>query len=311
MAKLKPEAITTTDLEEFIASHSDFEFELQVLNWLTVAGFSCEHGGTYEDPVTSVPRQFDIRASYKFSAGHLILRTAVECKRLRNNNPLLVSCSHRRAEEAFHEVIVSVDPEKMSFADDSETGFESPIDVTLAKTARIEHDLSIYTERSPVGKACNLVGRLEHSSGGFSSGDKDVYERWAQALSSADDLALEAYTAAGDAGREGAMTVVLPILVVPNGTLFKVVYDEVGQRTSGPEPADRVSFFVGRRYWHRLAGCSDGLTLSHLEIVTFEGLTDFLSPFLDGRASPNQLFRVKECVSQVSSQQLSAVDQSS
>ncbi len=60
MAKLKTDPITPADLVEFLNTTSDFGFEIKVMKVLAGLGFKLKHGGTYIDPVTEKPRQFDI-----------------------------------------------------------------------------------------------------------------------------------------------------------------------------------------------------------------------------------------------------------
>jgi hypothetical protein len=103
MPKLKSTPITQKDLDEFIASGSDFAFEMTVLSLLRKMGFNTSHSGTYQDPVTQKIRQFDLRASKV--QGDFRLTLAVECKNLRTNFPLLISAVPRTVDEAFHEVI--------------------------------------------------------------------------------------------------------------------------------------------------------------------------------------------------------------
>jgi hypothetical protein len=63
MAKLKTDAITQADLIEFLNDQSDFAFELEMLHTLSGCGFSCQHSGTYDDPVSrGLPRW---RGTYK------------------------------------------------------------------------------------------------------------------------------------------------------------------------------------------------------------------------------------------------------
>lgn len=52
--------IAENDLNEFVASESDFAFEMNVLSVLSKLNFACSHGGTYEDPITHRIRQYDI-----------------------------------------------------------------------------------------------------------------------------------------------------------------------------------------------------------------------------------------------------------
>lgn len=62
MAKLKNKEISESDVLEYVEEQSDFAFELRVHRQLLACGFECEHGGTYEDPITSKIRQFDQQA---------------------------------------------------------------------------------------------------------------------------------------------------------------------------------------------------------------------------------------------------------
>jgi hypothetical protein len=106
MAKLKTDAIKASDIAEFLERSSDFSFEMAVLHELTALGFSCTHGGTYRDPITGKNREFDIRAKI-IKAPSYNLTLAVECKNLRPNFPLLISCVQRQKSEAIHQVIIS------------------------------------------------------------------------------------------------------------------------------------------------------------------------------------------------------------
>lgn len=64
MAKqLKQTPISGADLIEFLNNQSDFSFEIQTLRSLNDRGFLCQHGGTFDDPTTKKPREFDIRAT--------------------------------------------------------------------------------------------------------------------------------------------------------------------------------------------------------------------------------------------------------
>ena len=60
--QLKSDQITRVDIEEYLADYADFSFELRVLKELTDLKIKCQHGGTYEDPITKKSREFDIRA---------------------------------------------------------------------------------------------------------------------------------------------------------------------------------------------------------------------------------------------------------
>src|SRR5437899_2290398 len=167
MAKLKQDAITNVDLLEFLTGYSDFSFEIQVLNTLIAGGFACDHGGTYDDPATKKPRQFDIRATKTF--GKRFLRLAAECKNLRPNFPLLLTCLPRRDEESFYEVVVSVNPESHPF--EPPHGLYAIAMLPRSRHVRLTGADSIYSPGQPVGKSCDQAGRLSSSSNEISSTD--------------------------------------------------------------------------------------------------------------------------------------------
>lgn len=55
-----------------------------------------------------------------------------------------------------------------------------------SRTIRLTSPLSIYKSGEPVGKSCAQVGRPLR--GEIISSDSGIYDKWAQALDSADDL---------------------------------------------------------------------------------------------------------------------------
>ncbi len=180
MAKLKTDPITAADMVEFLDYSSDFGFELQVLNALVSLGFQCDHGGTYTDPVTERPRQYDIRATKIFH--NCFIRMALECKNLRDNCPLLISCLPRSPEANYNDIYASARDDGPSFFPRKTTAtFSHPIGA-VAKAVRLRGDSSLYQLSTPVGKSSAQVGR--DMNGNITSNDSDVYEKWAQAIAS-------------------------------------------------------------------------------------------------------------------------------
>jgi hypothetical protein len=249
MAKLKSDPIDVSDLVDYLDSTSDFDFELRCLQQLAKIGYECDHSGSYDDPITNKPRQFDIRA--RRQASDLQVLCAVECKNLKPHFPLLVMCTNRSRREAFHELI-SVSP--------NENG---------GRLHRISSRWTGYKENLLVGRSLAQVGRSIDAS--ITASDSDVYEKWSQAIASSHLLAQEAHQA--NPNRHGVISLVLPVLIVPDGTLWRVNYDQSGKRIGPPEQANRCSFFVGRK----IGGL---VTLSHLEIVTFSGINELLSEII-------------------------------
>jgi hypothetical protein len=225
MAKLGSDPIAESDLIEYLDNHPDFSFEIQVLNALTRKGSSCDHGGSYTDRATKMTREFDIRATQVF--GRRFFRLAVECKNLQPNFPLLVSCVPRRDDESFHDISISVNPDKHLL--------EEPPDVysramlPQSKSIRLTGERSLYKPGEPVGKSCDQVGRS--ANGEIPPGDSDLYAKWAQALGSADDLRYLACRDGNDRTGDLALSLVFPVLVVPNGRLWMTQYDADGNRT--------------------------------------------------------------------------------
>jgi hypothetical protein len=142
-----------------------------------------------------------------------------------------------------------------------------------SKNVRLSGAESLYEPGKPVGKSCDQVGRMLNDD--ITASDSDVYDKWSQALSSAHDLTYRACADGNERTGDFAMSLVIPVLVVPDGRLWATHFDKDGNRTVDPQLTDRCSYFVGRTYYHRTAR-GDTLTLSHLEFVTMAGLASFV-----------------------------------
>jgi hypothetical protein len=281
VAKLQDVKIGRTELVEYLDTSSDFAFELRCLELLSNQGFSCKHGGSYTDAVTKKSRQFDIRAEKAHEK--LRVRCAVECKNLKASFPLLVSCVPRSDDESFHDLVFAFDPK----------GVKRPTPLEAfgknCQHVRVGPRESTYAVGAPVGKSCAQVGKGQ--DGSPVANDADVFDKWSQALASAADLADDA-ALEGEKTGQPCLSLVLPLVVVPDGTLWIVEYASNGSRESDPMPSERCSFFVGRDYaagdlqWIRIV-------LSHIEFVTLSGLEKLASGILaEGNAwFPRSLFR--------------------
>ncbi len=274
MAKPMKQPISSSELSEFLDTQSDFAFELRCLERLSQIGFRCQHGGTYIDPVTKKARQFDLRAQRE--DGAFVVRWAVECKNLSETCPLLIMCVPRARHESFHELVVSYDPAVAA----RPSSFDIPAFRKQCKTRRLDSPTSNYAIGDSVGKSVMQVRRGPDNA--IVGNDSDVFEKWSQALASAQELADES-TEEGQAKRSVFISLILPILVVPDGTLWKVEYDEKGNRTCDPVRVDRCSFYTGRDYWagSQLQGTT--LTISHLEFVTLSGLDRLAASIMNGQ----------------------------
>ncbi len=175
MGKLDPKEIEKSDIEEYLNKYSDFSFELKVLEKFNALGFRCDHSGTYEDPITGITRQFDIRALHVRSlpAANLLVSAriylSVECKNLQSNFPLLVHSLKRKRDESFHEVIV--------------TSGDSSLGLKLEKK-KITGYKSLYSMGQYVTKATDQIGR-HANTGEILSNDSDLFAKISQEINSA------------------------------------------------------------------------------------------------------------------------------
>ena len=268
MAKLKDIAITENDIHEYLQQYSDFAFEVKVLQKLNSLGFECQHAGTYEDPVTGKTREFDIRAEkQKELDGHAFfqLYLSVECKNLRENFPLVVHCLPRESAERYLDLIWS--------------STESNILGIFEHSKRIAiDDINCpYEEKLAVGKSCDQVGRS--LQGDVLGNDSAVFDKISQAISASYDLVSKAHYA-GDKFNE-VITIVVPMLVVPDDRLWTVCYERSGEIKNQPQITNNVEYYIDKSW---LVGKGEHersirYFLSHMEIVQFSALYDVIQKY--------------------------------
>ena len=251
MAKLREDPITARDLEKFVASDSDFAFEMKVLAQLRTLEFDCGHSGTYRDPVTDKIRQFDIRAEKK--KGKYLLALAVECKNLRPNYPLLVSAVPRTATESFHDAL----------------RFQVGSVVSAASVVTVPGSHSLYRQGDTVGKKTDQVGI--DTSGAFVSDDSATFDKLNQAVNSCRDIVQDLVFR----NTPPYIRAILPVLVVPTGLLWQVDYSDDGKILMPPRNVDTATLFLNHR-WTVDRGPHGPLSyrLSHIELVTLGALAN-------------------------------------
>ncbi len=261
MAKLKDEPIELNDVKEFLLEDADFSFEMKVLNILESLGYSCEHGGTYTDPVTNKMREFDIRTD--FGSDIPGLSFAIECKNIRPKSPLLAYCVKRKPHEAFHEII-------------TKKSYLSTVSGLLGtKTKRLSDSRSIYRPGEFVAKQIEQIGRA--STGQMVSSDGSVYEKLSQALSSAYDLIYRNIVRKVPGWRSA----IIPMVVVPDGMLWKANFSETGEQISDPTQISNCSLFVDQTWTFKTDLQTFNFTLSHLEICEASYLSELISDLGD------------------------------
>lgn len=288
MAKIdKTKKINAEDINDYLESYSDFAFELKVLKFMNDQGFSCEHAGLYHDPNTNKTREFDIRATKIF--GKRFLRFAIECKNLAEHYPLLIMCCPRRAEESFNEVIYSVNRDKINLLQTSGPYSRSMLPTSIC--VKLSGQYSLYKAGEPVGKSCVQIGRAaDNHNNEFITGDTEVFNKWSQAVTSANELAYLAHTDGEDRTGDMALSLVIPIVVVPDEMLWIVKYDSVGNKISEPRQVNRCSYYVNVTEIKPPFPVGNPVTLSHIEFLNVTGLSEFIND-LGSDGNENNLMR--------------------
>ena len=258
---MKDKKIGPEDIAEWLDKQSGFTLEMKVFSHTSSLGLEAEHGGTYSDPITDKPRQFDIRCTRRDK--HVAIKLAVECKALSKEFPLVIQRVPRTEKESFHDVFYTYE---------SDTG---PLGIgnifEPSKIFRTTGGSPLYPIGNPVGKSCNQIGKKNDR---LFANDSEIYDKWSQALSSAHDLIDDSVNERERMGLDSSATVVFPVLVVSDGGLWCVDYDSKGGRLSEPKPENEVEFYISREYWKR-GQMHAVYTVSHLKIVTFSGYERF------------------------------------
>jgi hypothetical protein len=265
----KGKEITESDIDEYLIAQSDFDLELFVDRSLRERGISTSHGGSYFDSITGKNRQFDVRA-YAYIPPHCGIFLAIECKSLAKTFPLIVSRVPRPEADAYHELI--------------RTWGRKDIGEEFQVAVESDERMPLYRVDQPVGKKTVQIGRDEGTSKDgtkqpITASDGETFDKWSQALSSAADLVHQTQELRGENGIGSFYSLILPILVVSDDSLWVVDYTDKGN--SAPQRVSETTLFVDRAY--KLV--QGALKVTHLHIFTRAGFTDFLKEL----QSPSQL----------------------
>lgn len=256
--QFREEPITASDISEYLTTTDDFQLEVDVFRMCLAKRLDAEHAGSYHDPVTGKRRQFDVRA--KYTEGSRIFKMAIECKNLKSNGPLVVSCLPRTSREACHEIYVS-----------------SSLGNLGAQTRR-----DIFSSEQPVGKSTAQIRRRSDKS--FDDRDSETFVIWDQTIASCYDLLSESMTDYMKVKRTSAMIVIQPILVVADETLWVVDYDNKGKLLGNPKLVPECTYYldtlVSTTYGRNKIAMS--YNISHLLIFTKTGFSSFLNSLTNG-----------------------------
>jgi hypothetical protein len=261
--------ISDKEIEAFVGQNDDFAFEMRVGAILgKVKGLEVQHGGTYLDPNLKKHRQFDFRCWLNQKSARWAV--ALECKNLVPDSPLIVVGTERRRHEAFHQVVCSWRIQ--------DVGEETP--PVRSRTLSSKPGSSYYREGAFVGKSL-LRARVEVEVDKQKQkqellvplGDKDVYDRYSQAICSAVELAEQSSRCAKPG--EDILTAVLPLVVFPDDSLWEVSFSPDGSQSKA-QRVTRCEYFLGPEFE---IGKGQNFVFSHVHFVTVGALQSFLEGF--------------------------------
>ncbi len=258
--------ISAADIQQIASKEDDFGHEMRVGSVIRSTLPKCSHAGTYTDPVSRKPRQFDYRCSIRDQANQVML--AVECKNLNPSCPLVVCGAAREKGESFHEIIQTHGPGQGILMNGA--WVQGPLSQTMRTWGN-----QYYREGKFVGKSL-LRLKLDQKQKLQRVPDEDVYERWAQAISSAVGVA---NSVCDDAFhfQESIASAVLPVVVVPDDSLWIVWYAGNGALEQAPEQVAECEFYVERGVKVGASPKPHRFTFSHIHFFTLAGFSAFTS----------------------------------
>ena len=116
-----------------------------------------------------------------------------------------------------------------------------------------------------MGKSTKQVGKDKEDN--FRATDNELFEKWNQALNSAQDLVEESYWGGENIRNACFLSTVIPIVVLPNKRLYVAHYDIDGNLVCDPQQVSRCSCFVDRCYQMNNVPPVEYI-ISHIEIMT-------------------------------------------
>jgi hypothetical protein len=265
---LKPVAITPAEIRNVVTREDDFGHEMRVGNVIrSSVDAQVRHAGTYTDPVTQKPRQFDYRCAITKGCARLCL--AIECKNLSLSNPMVMCGTMRHESEAFHDLVEARNGH-FQRRGGSIIGFSSI-------TRRATRQDSFYDTDKFVGKS---IVRIQTDRTPMArTQDADIYDKWSQAISSAIGLAEAACNFPSDGTPPKFLVSILPVVVVPDRVMWVASYDQKGDVEDDPKEIDACELYVakeielgekGTPLFHRFS-------FSHVHFFTVSGFGAFLS----------------------------------
>jgi hypothetical protein len=282
MIPITPEIIAN------LAKEDGFGFEMKILRDLRrLNARRLRHGETYVDYRTGVERHFDFQCEIRTSVRRLFL--AIECKNLFENSPAVVCGQKRIKTEAIHDVIFSG---QGILQGKQRQVFDGAVSEVLRKTSSEFYPCGEFVGKSVFrptppdvkdAKPQQIEEVRKKTNMGFTaksaSGEKG-YDQWNQAVGSAASMALNLFDNPKRENVAGLYTVVLPIVAVPDGTLWEIEFDEEGENATPARQVDHTTLFrdhrVPRKQQYGTPHYRE-VTLSHVHFFTAAGLRAWIA----------------------------------
>lgn len=266
--------ITPSQMAEYLDKKSDFSLEMRVFSFLKTRCRDIAHGGTYKDPVTKKPRQFDLRCVFERGKSRYV-RMAIECKNISRDFPLVIQRVRRQSSECFHHVAVT-HPWAAGF-----NHYAQWYPIYSCPFKELFYPLHEY-----VGKSMQRIGL--NKKGDLHSSHEEIYKKWEQAIASSHDLLADSFSDELLHQDNNTMSAILPAVVVPDNTLFAVDYDKNGERKSEPVIKDNIPYYIGKNLeikrqdiatTSKVESIHENVSpyrISHIHFLTETGLRNFV-----------------------------------
>lgn len=267
------------ELKDAILAQDDFGHEMRVGSLLCKAGgYQTKYGGTYSDPVTHKPRQYDFRTTIDLGGKSVMM--AIECKNLSHHSPMVVCGRDRTDDESFHYLVES---RNGSFQHRSLQVYgKSAISLCVSGSE------SLYPPRSFVGKS---IVRLKKDNKGITAlPDSDIHDRWSQALASATGLVEDASRLADKSGSSKHQVAILPVVVIPDDTLWTAYYSNDGTLDSAPIQVKKAELYLSTKMRYGWEKLNTHYVFSHIHFFTLSGFNHFLGWIANNTHSHDRLF---------------------
>jgi hypothetical protein len=134
----------------------------------------------------------------------------------------------------------------------------------------------------------------ERDSKLLTGGDSEVFDKWSQSLASLAETIDRGVRYLSVRRAFVPRIAFLPVLVVPDGTLWGANYSSSGELKEDPTEESEITFYVGRKYHlpekYRLREDKAYLTVTHLHVCTRSAVGDLLHRIANGGGIWQQLF---------------------